>query len=88
MGKQSKPNQTKQKTPVKSSIVITLCGRKGTTTTKDYVEMLKTHLVLLKENRGTIAGCGRLEIYSITMRNKVAERRVSAAYELVQVIIG
>lgn len=51
---------------------------------KDYIEILKFHLGLIKKNRGTIARCGRLDICSITMRNKVAERRVSTANELVQ----
>lgn len=51
---------------------------------KDYIEILKFHLGLIKKNRGTIARCGRLDICSITMRNKVAGRRVSTANELVQ----
>ena len=60
---------------------------------KDYTEILKSHLGLIKKNRGTIARCAGISSLplpctcSITMRNKVAERRVSTANELVQWII-
>lgn len=55
---------------------------------KDHAEMIKTHLAFLKRTRGATVGCGRLEMCSIIMRNKVVERRVSTSSELVQVIIG
>lgn len=53
---------------------------------KSHVETIKTLLVLLKRNRRTIVGCGWLEMCSVVKRNKAAERRVSSAKELVQVI--
>lgn len=50
--------------------------------------MMETHLDPLKRARATMVGCGRLEMCSIIMSNKVAERGSSAANELVQVITG
>lgn len=43
-------------------------------------------MVLLKKDRGTMVGCGWLELWSMVIRNKAAARRVSLANELVQSI--